>query len=80
MEFWQIVPKEDGYHYLSINDNGQHFLVHKAEDRRNLGRLTFCSKENADKYLDKHGMTDDFKSEAFDVGEDFFKFWRNDFE
>jgi hypothetical protein len=80
MEFWQIVPKNDGYHYLSINDDGQHFLVHKAKDRNNLGRLTFCSRENANKYLDSHGMTSSFEAEVFSVGLDFFKFWQNDFE
>ena len=80
MEFWQIVPKNDGYHYLSVNDDGQHFLVHKATERKNLGRLTFCSQERADLYIDQRGLTNDFKSEAFDVSIEFFRQWRNDFE
>ena len=80
MTFWQIVPKNDGYTYLSRNDYGEHILLKKSGTRRNLGRLTFSSKENTDRYIETNNLSNDYKAEAFMVGSALFKYWQNDYE
>ena len=79
MTFWQIVPENDGYTYLSRDDIGNHFLLKKEVTKWNLGRLAFSSEESVLKYLQANKL-EGYRPEPFEVNECFFRNWRNDYE
>jgi hypothetical protein len=51
--FYEIVPKNDGSHYICRDENGNYYLKHKAEDTTNH-QLAFDTPETAQAYIDKY--------------------------
>ena len=60
---YQIVPMNDGYHYVLIDDRGSHLLEHKAADVQK--RLVFDSEGAAQSYIDKYLDGGAYKPEMY---------------
>ena len=60
---YQIVPMNDGYHYVLIDDHGNHLLEHKAANVQK--RLVFDSEEAAQSYIDKYLDDGAYKPEMY---------------
>lgn len=76
MFYYSIVPINDGYHYLSKDQNGNYVLEHKSEVSYNR-QLLFRTSKEADEYIALNLDEEKYKSEFiwiepkeyhFDVG------------
>ena len=67
---YSIKPKGDGYHILGCTLAGKFYLIRKDDITVGWkGELTFKSKEDADEFIEKHKLGEEYEAE---------KFWRND--
>lgn len=53
-EFWQIVPKGDGYHFLCINEDSEYFWGEKRKESDAKIKLIYRTREDAQNLIDKH--------------------------
>lgn len=60
-EYWQIIPKGDGYTYIGYKD-GEYIKCSKADDHLDTS-LIFEHKSNCEKYLRNHLDTDKYEVE-----------------
>ena len=79
MKFWQIVPTNDGYHYITIDEHGAPCTVEKVSCPDTFERLHFCSQEDAETYIKNHSLTN-CKAEPFWIGEKIYEKWENKYE
>ena len=52
---WHIVPRNDGYHYLALDDKNQVYLQHKAEECTHTP-LVFKEESEASAYIIRTGL------------------------
>ena len=68
---FHIVPRQDGYHYLGIDDSGNHILISKREkDYRTT--LLFKTEEEATAYINKSLDPNEYKAEEIWLNERFY--------
>ena len=60
---FEIVPVNDGSHYMCKNSNGEYYQEHKAYTVKE--QLAFDTEATAQKYIDKYLNADLYKPEMF---------------
>ena len=69
-KLYHIKPKGDGYHILGHTLTGEYYLVNKETMETGWrGQLIFNTIEEAQEYIDKHNLTDNYIPEEY---------WRSD--
>lgn len=67
---YSIKPKGDGYHTLGRNLIGDFILIDKSSDYVDIqGALTFNTQEEAQDFIDKNNLSENYEPE---------KFWRSE--
>jgi hypothetical protein len=69
-ELFEIVPINDGLHYLCKDKSGQYFKRHKGESQTKED-LVFISKKVAQDYIDKYLDANKYIPEVFGYNIDY---------
>ncbi len=70
--FWQIVPINDGYTYLCMDNNKKYFLKEKAKELMFEGKLFFNTQEEAQNFIDINLDSSIYKAENFWINDDYY--------
>ena len=63
--FYQIVPFNDGYHYMCRNDKGDIYIGSKNLNEKYFNKLIFNTSDEAQKFIEKHLEKNKYVPEGF---------------
>jgi hypothetical protein len=69
--FYSIVPSSDGYHYIGLDEQGNHILLSKMKSL-DTG-LIFKDAETAQEYIETHLNPKDYITEQVMLSESYYK-------
>ena len=62
---YHIVPRNDGYHYLALDENNQFVLQHKAKSNPAVTPFEFSNLDSAMTFLADYNLIEEYKPEEF---------------
>lgn len=68
--YYSIVPISDGFHYVTLDDKGNHIEIHK--DIEDIPTLLFKTEDKANNYITKYLDTNKYVPEEIWLNEKYY--------